>query len=75
MSKYTYKTNINCGGCVATVTPYLERLKGVEKWEVDTNSQDKILRVEGNNLSSEQVEAAVEDAGFKIERKKKFGLF
>ena len=75
MTRYTYKTNINCGGCIATVTPYLQRLKGVENWEVDTKSPDKILKVEGANISSEAIEAAVTDAGFSIERKKRFGLF
>ncbi|MGB3181860.1 MAG: heavy-metal-associated domain-containing protein [Cyclobacteriaceae bacterium] len=75
MSTYTYKTNINCGGCIATVTPYLQRLKGVENWEVDTNSPDKILKVQGSHISSEEIEAAVADAGFNIERKKRFGIF
>lgn len=75
MATYKYKTNINCGSCVATVKPYLDRLKGVESWEVDTGSQEKTLKVEASNLSSDQVEAAVADAGFNIERKKRFGLF
>jgi copper chaperone len=75
MKKLQYKTNINCGGCIATVTPFLNKVKGIEKWEVDTQKPDKILTVQGE-ISSEEIEKAVAEAGFKIERKKGIlGLF
>lgn len=60
-----FKTNINCGGCIATVTPSLNNLKGVEKWEVDTKSPDKILTVQtGKGLVAEQVIASLKEKGF-----------
>jgi copper chaperone len=75
MKKIQYKTNINCGGCIATVTPFLNNVIGIEKWEVDTQKPDKILTVQGE-ISSEEIEKAVTEAGFKIERKKGIlGLF
>jgi copper chaperone len=75
MKKLQYKTNINCGGCIATVTPFLNKVTGIEKWEVDTQKPDKILTVQGE-ISSEEIEKAVTEAGFKIERKKGIlGLF
>lgn len=68
METLKYKTNINCGGCVATVTPYLDKLAGVEKWEVDTQNPDKILTVKGKDVPDAAVQQAVEEAGFQAER-------
>ncbi|QHL87973.1 hypothetical protein GU926_11245 [Nibribacter ruber] len=67
METLKFKTDIKCGGCVATVTPFLNSEKSVEKWQVDTNNPDKILTVEGSTVSEEEVVEAVEKAGFKIE--------
>ncbi|MGB3618669.1 MAG: heavy-metal-associated domain-containing protein [Catalinimonas sp.] len=75
MKTLRYKTNINCGGCVATVTPYLNDAPGVEAWRVDTAHADKLLTVEGD-FSDEEVRKRVEEAGFKIEPKRRLlGLF
>ena len=27
---FTFKTNINCGGCIAKVTPFLDEVKGIK---------------------------------------------
>ncbi|GEO07296.1 MULTISPECIES: heavy-metal-associated domain-containing protein [Adhaeribacter] len=67
METLKFKTNIKCGGCVATVTPFLNQEKSIEKWQVDTNNPDKILTVEGSAVNEEEVIEAIEKAGFKIE--------
>jgi hypothetical protein len=36
MEKLHFKTNINCGGCVAKVTPKLNETEGICHWSVDT---------------------------------------
>ena len=64
---YNFKTNINCGGCVAKVTPKLNEVKGIAKWNVDTNNPNKILTVEADNISANEVIDTVNKAGFKIE--------
>lgn len=64
--KIQFKTNINCGNCVRTVTGFLNDVKGIEKWEVDTNNPHKILTVEGEAVTPEEIVAAVEEAGFDI---------
>ena len=46
METLKFKTNINCGGCIATVTPVLNTLEGIFKWDVDTANREKILTVE-----------------------------
>ena len=73
MKKAVFKTNINCGGCVATVTPFLEKAKTINHWEVDTNSKEKKLTVTGDNLDKTEVVNLVKEAGFQIQEKK--GLF
>lgn len=67
MKQYQFKTNINCGECVATVTPHLNQNSDINNWKVDTSNPAKILTVETENLKEEQVKALVEKAGFKAE--------
>src|SRR5690606_30291200 len=52
---FKFKTNINCGGCIAAVTPHLDRLDGVIRWEVDTDNKDKILTVVSGGASEQQI--------------------
>ena len=67
---YTFKTDINCLGCVHQVKPHLDKLEqsqDIEHWNVDLNNDDNLLTVETNNMSREEVEAAVRGAGFKTQ--------
>ena len=68
MSTYTFKTNINCGNCIKSVTPFLNELDNVDSWKVDTENPDKILEVELDDEDVQAVVSAVEKAGFKIQR-------
>lgn len=63
-----FKTNINCGSCIRSVTNFINDVDGIDKWEVDTDNPDKILTIEGQ-ASVEAIVEAVEDAGFDIEVK------
>ena len=67
MEKYQFKTNINCGGCVATVTPHLNARNEIKSWSVDTSGPKKILTVETENLSEEEVRGILLKAGYKAE--------
>ncbi len=62
-----FKTNINCGGCVAAVTQTLDANIGKGNWNVDTSNPDKTLTVTGNS-TDEEVISAVEKAGFMIKK-------
>jgi copper chaperone len=62
-----FKTNINCSGCIAKVTPFLNDAEGIQHWEVDTNNKDKILSVESDGITEAEVMKKVQEAGFKIE--------
>lgn len=63
-----FKTNINCGGCVAKVTSFLNDADGICHWEVDTTNKDKILSVHSEGITEEEVMKKVKEAGFKIEK-------
>lgn len=63
-----FKTNINCGGCVATVTPFLNEVPGPGNWEVDTTNPNKILTIQPEGISEQDIIKKVEEAGYKIER-------
>jgi len=67
MKEYQFKTNINCGGCVAKVTPSLNENPDIKEWNVDTASPAKVLTVQTETLGKEDVKAIVEKAGFKAE--------
>ena len=65
--KYQFKTNLNCGGCVAKVKSDLDNTEGICEWNVDTNDSDKILTVQSQGLTEEQIVAIVKSKGFKAE--------
>ena len=67
MQVLKFKTNINCEGCIKSVTPHLNALDNVESWKVDIDDPDKVLRVELEEGDEQEVMEAVEIAGFHIE--------
>lgn len=68
METLKFKTNIKCSGCVAGVTPALNKTVGENNWNVDIQNPDKILTIEAANVSANDIKQAVEKAGFKAEQ-------
>lgn len=68
MTDFKFKTNIKCGGCIAAVTPFLDKVIGIEKWEVDTANFDKVLTVTCDLVDTSSIENAVKEAGYSIEK-------
>jgi len=68
MKTLTYKTNINCTGCLQSVTPFLNTLDNVDSWKVDTENPNKILEVQLDDDNEALVVEAVKKAGFDIEK-------
>ncbi|WP_304234242.1 heavy-metal-associated domain-containing protein [Jiulongibacter sediminis] len=66
--KQQFKTNINCGNCVKTVSPFLNKLEEVDEWKVDTDNPNKILTVEGEDFTAEEIISAIKEAGYEGER-------
>jgi copper chaperone CopZ len=71
MNQLQFKTNINCGSCIKSVTPFLNALDEIDAWQVDTAVAEKILTVD-TELSQTEIEqkviAAVSSAGFTIQK-------
>lgn len=64
---HKFKTTINCGSCLAAVTPSLNQSVGEGNWQVDIDNPDKILTVNADAADADTVIAAVNKAGFKAE--------
>lgn len=65
METLKFKTNIKCGGCIAAVTPALNGLDEIAKWDVDTTSPDKVLTIEATSgISVEKITGALQERGY-----------
>lgn len=71
MKTLKFKTNIKCSGCIARVTPELDKTPGVKKWSVDILTPDKILSVDYEGNEPDSIISAVEKAGYKAEEIKR----
>ncbi len=65
MQSHRFKTNLNCGSCVAAVTPLLDGEGTIERWLVDTAAPEKTLTVEGEGIAPDRVQGLVAKAGFR----------
>lgn len=63
----TYKTNIKCKGCIATVTPFFEKSEAIKKWSVDLDNPDRILTIELEGGEVNEVERLISEAGYEAE--------
>lgn len=63
-----FKTTINCGNCLAKVKPFLDKVEGIDNWSVDLENPSKVLTVETNGATQDQIIDAVESVGFDIEK-------
>jgi copper chaperone len=68
METYKFKTNIKCGNCIATVTPFLNGISDIQDWSVDTKNPDKTLTVTATeDLDTTQVVSELNKAGYQAE--------
>lgn len=68
MKTLKFKTNINCGSCIKSVSPFLNELDNIDLWQVDTDNHDKILMVTIDDDNEIAVIEAVKKAGYEIEK-------
>ena len=69
MEVLKFKTTIKCFGCLSKVTPVLNEAVGEDNWELDLQTQDKVLTVATDEkVSGELVVSAIEKAGYKAEK-------
>ena len=68
MDVLRFKTNIESGTCVADVSGFIDNVRNIINWEVNTGSPDKVLVVRGSDVRPASIVGAVKRAGFHIER-------
>lgn len=61
-----FRTNLNCGSCVAKVQPHLDNDPAIRRWSVDIADPGRVLTIEGDDVTAEHVEHHVASAGFKV---------
>ncbi|OFX73190.1 MAG: hypothetical protein A2X12_06365 [Bacteroidetes bacterium GWE2_29_8] len=67
MKTLKFKTSVSCGGCVATITPHLNKISEITKWSVDTTSPLKILTVETTGINPDVIIETLKSVGYKAE--------
>lgn len=68
MTTVKFKTNIKCTGCIATVSPALNKVAGADNWNVDLKSPDKVLTISAPAITATAVTEALQAVGYKAEK-------
>jgi copper chaperone CopZ len=69
METLKFKTNIKCSGCIAIVTPFLNKTVGENNWQVDLQAPEKVLTVQADDKEKEtEVIDSLQEAGYKAEK-------
>lgn len=53
-----------CSSCLQKVTSALDEKAGLNNWSVDLQSPERVLTVQANGISEQEIIAAVQKAGF-----------
>ena len=64
MNTLTFKTNVNCEGCLKQITPYLNEAQTISDWNIDLSNPEKTLTAVAENLDAEEVISIVKEAGY-----------
>lgn len=66
MKTLKYKTSVSYECCIKTIGFYLNNDEAIQNWQIDISKVDKVLIVEGNEISDERIINMVQKAGFEI---------
>ncbi|MEM6844380.1 MAG: hypothetical protein AAF944_28090 [Bacteroidota bacterium] len=65
MRTLKFKTNIQEMNCVERIASYLDNVKDIVTWSIDTNTEDHLLTVQGyERLHPQDVVSIINLAGF-----------
>ncbi|HNS17034.1 MAG TPA: hypothetical protein PKH94_06080 [Bacteroidales bacterium] len=67
MSVLKFRTNINCKNCLRAVTPFLDDDSRIKRWEVNLDDPQKILTLEGEEITGNEVINILSKAGYKAQ--------
>lgn len=60
------KTDLRCGACVESIRPLFDSEPGVKRWTADVSTPDKLLTVEGNDISAKRVGELLQAKGYHV---------
>ncbi len=61
-----FKSNIQCGACVNTVSTVLSDHPQIKSWEVDLQNPDRILKID-TELSQDELNDLLGKVGYEVE--------
>lgn len=67
MEVLVFKTNLRLKKHISAVTPHINNLQGIARWNVDLDDVDKVLRIESDSLNPRTVETTLQQAGYLCE--------
>lgn len=66
METRVFRTNLNCGSCIASITPFLDKDPEIDAWEADVEGGMTHLRVSGEAVDIGHIRELVREAGFDV---------
>jgi len=71
MKTLRFKTNLKCAGCMYAIKPYMDEIEGIQSWDVDLESPNKVVEVVTESADPEKIRQAIEkgisEAGYTVE--------
>lgn len=62
-----FKTNLDNPAVVNRVQTFIQTIPGIQRWNVDIQDCDNVLRVEATEVSPRSIEAVLQGAGYYCE--------
>ncbi len=66
MKTLKLKTNLRCAACVKSIQPLFDAEPGIERWDADVTTPDKLLTVEGNDVTAARVGELLRQKGYEL---------
>lgn len=67
MNILVFKTNIRYKKQLRQVQPWLSKIEGLYKWNVDFQDNDKVLRLETSDVSPVKIQSLLNQLGYYCE--------
>lgn len=67
MKTLQFKTTLKCSGCVDNIKSEFNNDKNIESWNVDLQTNPKVLTVTGENITAAEIETLLQQKGYKGE--------
>ena len=65
MKTLQFTTTLKCSGCVEKIKPDFDTSNDIESWELDLQTNPKVLTVKGENITEEKIKDLLEKSGYK----------